>query len=410
LTQSFVVVPSEIVPKTDADFDLDKQQLYGFARDKNGDVLQPIPGDTDADALLRMRQWKSLSKLFLDDARDVLYNDDITYGELEEVLLSDLQQLKKINKELKTRDNVKDRDSELNRMLADDLTDIGDEYGIAGISIADLLDDISDQLDTIVASGIFQPIRFSELLEAKEEIFDLFSEERNERSTNIENREQLQEALKELNTAIEDIELADFMDKYSTVEAQTHPKVKHNRLLQSEIELLLHPSNAHKMVSSADDSYLSKQQFQRVVSKLQGVSEQDVAKDPELYTLGKMNSAEFLSVGGNARRAVQMIGSKANVGPVAKSITNHNVGQVDGAMLNPTFTIIEQGQEVEVSSKLPIIGKDNDYSMAHMLTDDQQYILDLFSALLTAQVDGVNNPYAPKMNLSEVTLPVVLML
>lgn len=412
LMQNFVVTPSEIVPKTDADFDLDKQQSYGFIRDEDGHIYQPIKGEAKDDVLGRMRQWKSIGRLHLPDtARDEMYDDNFTYGDVIDSIKEEIEELKVINEKLKRDHNLLDETNLIHQALDADLDNIAERYDIVGDSISDMLTDVSNQMSEIVNSGVWQGARFKDLKNAQQSIFDLFNSFRDsERDNNVERRKTLYGLLEKAAQDIEDIELEYFTKNYPTVEKQTHPHIRHNQLLQAEIDLLLHPTNAHKMISSADDSYISKQQFYRVMSKLTGKTVAEIKANEEEYVLGKMDSAEFLSVAGNARRGVQMIGSKNNVGPVALSITHHNIAQVDGMKLNPNFNVIEKGKVVGVSSRLPIKGKENDLDFGYTITDDNKLILDVFSNLLTAQVDGVNNPYAPRLNLTDVTLPLVLMM
>jgi len=133
LTQSFVVVPSEIVPKTDADFDLDKQQLYGYVRDMKGDILQANMKDTDEGAMERMRQWQQIGNLRIRGEQE--YEEGFTINQVVDALNEDREVLKAFSEELFNRYNINDPNSELSRELEDQHQEIKDYYGLKGDNI-----------------------------------------------------------------------------------------------------------------------------------------------------------------------------------------------------------------------------------------------------------------------------------
>lgn len=428
LMQQFVGVPSEFVPTTDSDFDLDKQQIYEYARLKDGSIPMPEKLDDNSDEAVskRMSVWMKLDRLDL-PTRDVVYQEDATYYQWRDQLRKELRTLKRINSELRDRYDLADEDSFINKFHAEEIKRISDFYGIPATTIGELLDGLRDsieELTTSASNGSGQERReaidgeaLQILYDARKEVFDLFDAERAQREQIRELREEGYRQLEAINEDIRQLEIDAFRELYPTPLAQTHRLVLHNALLQSEIKLLLSKHNAHKMLASTDDSFLSRDLFAEIVSLETGAKKEDIlkAENYEEHMLGKMNSASFMGVAENAERAVRMIAAKANVGPVANAITHHNVMMADGLNLRETFQqedTDKHGNPIlkTVSSLMPIDGFQESLAFSDLISVDGRFVLEVLSVLLTSQVDGVNKPYAPRMNFVDETLPIILMM
>ena len=375
--QAYIVLPSEVVVKMGADFDIDKQQIYIPILDRKGRPLL-----VKATAVERMRQYERFERIKYDDS-------PIQFGE---ELLNPVEAKKKVDTQIKTLEGQLDEllmsdeftnpNSNIYIEYAEDIDQMRDLYGLSVPTIPEMYNVLRSRMVAAQISGENGAF-YEEIIEQLDDLVDeiVFTQ-----------WDEVSDALKE---EIEGRKLAAFEAKFPTPERQIHPNVWHNELLKAEIDLLLHPSNAHRIFASVDDSWLSKGLFQEIMGMVHNKPVSEIKANYDKYVLGDMNTLNFLSLYQNTKRSITMLDSKANVGLVATNITGHAVWQVDGVKFKQDYT-------------LPITGVS--ITPASVFSEDGRYISEILSTFLTSQVDGVKNPYAPALGLTKVTLPVVTML
>ncbi len=375
--QAYIVLPSEVVVKMGADFDIDKQQIYIPVMDREGRPLL-----VKSTAVERMRQYERFEKLSYDES-------PIEFGE---ELLNPVEAKKRVDTQIKTLEGQLDQllvseeftnpNSNIYLEFADTIGQFRDLYGLSVPTIPEMYNVLRTRMMAAQISGENTSF-YDEIIEQLDDLVDEIV---------FDQWDQISEALKD---EIAGRKLQAFEARFPTPESQIHPNVWHNELLKAEIELLLHPANAHRIFASVDDSWLSKDLFHEIMSMVHGVTKAEVKANYDKYVLGEMNTLNFLSLYQNTKRSITMLESKANVGLVATNITGHSVWQVDGVKFKSSYG-------------LPI--SDIAITPASLFSEDGRYISEILSTFLTSQVDGVKNPYAPALGLTKVTLPVVTML
>lgn len=186
-----------------------------------------------------------------------------------------------------------------------------------------------------------------------------------------------------------------------------------NDLLDKEMAILLHPKNAHYLLAPSSDSWLKEDLFTEIVSKMESVSPQVVRNNRDQFEM-KITADGVMSLVDNIVNGIMLLESKANVGLVATGVTIHAVSQADKLALEPFYEREERTDKgeihkVRVSSALPFQGMEG-YEMSGIADISGRTILETLSTLLTSQVDGASNPYAPRLNLVTETLPIVTFL
>jgi hypothetical protein len=189
----------------------------------------------------------------------------------------------------------------------------------------------------------------------------------------------------------------------------------HNKLLQYEIDILLHPTNFGYLVAPVVDDKLKVEILAEVEGELaRGMSKADAlkaAKDESLVS--KSDLYDYTDIDKNIDKFVTYIATKAGVGQLATVITTHSVAQADNIELGKTVKInIEEDEEgtqtfEEIATELPFAGFENQYGLSLTMDSEAQQILESVSMLLTSQVDGAKNPYPKKLNITTQTLNII---
>ena len=158
-------------------------------------------------------------------------------------------------------------------------------------------------------------------------------------------------------------------------------KALENHLLETEIKMLLHPSQAKNLFSPVADSPLAS-------SKKKHLTAEDKAGTA---------MTKLFNLGYNVSASIRFVSGKAGVGQLATWINFTDLAQRHGLKLNPAYPGII----------IPIEGLENDLELGKNIDNDGESISIVLSALLTSQVDLVKDPYAEALNIINQTLDTV---
>ena len=164
-------------------------------------------------------------------------------------------------------------------------------------------------------------------------------------------------------------------------DAKQSLKALENHLLETEIKMLLHPSQAKNLFSPVADSPLAS------------------SKEKHLTKEDKAGTAmtKLFSLGYNVSASIRFVSGKAGVGQMATWINFTDLAQRHGLKLNSDYPGII----------IPIEGLENDLELGKNIDNSGESISIVLSALLTSQVDLVSNPYAEALNIINQTLDTV---
>lgn len=163
------------------------------------------------------------------------------------------------------------------------------------------------------------------------------------------------------------------------------------KLLEIEKQILLHPRNAHHLFMPIVDDIFSKKVYDEM---------------SRLGTIAEEKKGLFYSVSPhvNVAKSVIFTKGKSGVGAVALDITGHATSQVDVVEIEQT-AINSSGDRY--STMLRFDGMQNNYALGNYTNEDNKFISEILSQLLTTQVDNVKDPKAVKMNITMQTLGIV---
>lgn len=164
-----------------------------------------------------------------------------------------------------------------------------------------------------------------------------------------------------------------------------------SKLLALEQEILLHPRNAHHLFMPIVDDIFSK----KVYNEIQELGKIEEEKKGYLYSVAPHV---------NVRKSVIFVKGKLGVGVVALDITGHSTSQVDKVELQDRF-LASDGNVY--STMLRFDGMQQNYSLGNYTNEDDKFITEVLSQLLTTQVDNVKDPKAVKMGINMQTLNIV---
>lgn len=382
--QSFAVFPAELVSQMGLDYDIDKEQLYYPARDKQGNVLT-----RENDMQRRLDRYREKQLVEFE-------GDAVTIKSLKKILRSEAKLLRDLRKQLKDDKVLEDSKSAFYTNFADTFDQIRSLYAISGATVDQLLGDVNEQMTSLEEDN---ETRRAELSDAVDNILAI-----------VDNAsEQVTETLDKIYGALDNLI---GVEEGIEMESPGQPSfgVLHNELLNAELDLLLHPALAHRTFATNDDSLISKRLFDELVAIRHGVKPSDVAKNRDAYIFGELSARSLLSVANNTERSLTMLESKLNVGLVATGITGHNTATVDQLRLTPSHTVKEGENLINVSHVFPVAEHSDTLDLGTLTDPNGTEILEVLSILLTSQVDGVKNPYAPVLGLTSETLPAVVLM
>lgn len=164
-----------------------------------------------------------------------------------------------------------------------------------------------------------------------------------------------------------------------------------SKLLQLEQEILLHPRNAHHLLMPIVDDIFSK----KVYTEMTNLG--TIEEEPKGYFFSVLPHV-------NVRKSVIFTKGKSGVGVVALDITGHSTSQIDNVELRDRF-LASDGNVY--STMLRFDGMQTNYTLGNYTNEDQKFISEVLSQLLTTQVDNVKDPKAVKMNITMQTLGIV---
>jgi hypothetical protein len=177
-----------------------------------------------------------------------------------------------------------------------------------------------------------------------------------------------------------------YLDKETSTSPKERTRVEENELLQVEIDIMSLPINFMNLMKPTDD----KQWKVESRGMLESIGKE---KDrPELITK-KLSTFDVYTARTNVEKTRENIGSKGGVGQVAVNITNNTINQLSGAMRLLT----------EEDTPFPLFRKDTG-QFSIILNEEDEFISELLSGLLTSQVDAVKDPYAISLGLTNQTL------
>lgn len=175
-------------------------------------------------------------------------------------------------------------------------------------------------------------------------------------------------------------------------------KEQENQLLEIEMKLMTMPINFMNLMKPTDDS-----QWEMARGKLKKAAEKKIEQYSDNPKLVEHFSALFtkpVSMFGvytastNVEKTRENIGSKGSVGQAAKAITNHAVSQLNDFKIRMTYDV---GNKL-VSRRIPFL-KNDDGRIGRIFSVNGEFISDLYSGLLTIQVDAVKDPKAKALGL-----------
>lgn len=171
-------------------------------------------------------------------------------------------------------------------------------------------------------------------------------------------------------------------------------KVEENELLQAEMDLMTQEENFLNLMKPTDDVQWKGEGKMAMEDRANKLNNQDLNPNK------KVSIFDVFSPVTNVVKTRENIASKAGVGQVAVSITNHTVNQVYGFKIRLKY-MTESGNER--SRELPFLpAGDNNFST--IINSEGEFISELLSGLLTSQVDAVKDPYAKVLGLVGDTL------
>ena len=182
----------------------------------------------------------------------------------------------------------------------------------------------------------------------------------------------------------------------------------YNDLLAAEIQLLLHPRNAHNLLAPSTDAWLSKDIFSDIVSLREGITKAQAIERQDEFVL-KVGTNDLFSLVSNVESSVKFMESKSNVGLVATAITAHSIGQVDNAGVSDKVIVVDPEdpkKNKELSSNLMFDSTENN-NLSGIFDSKGNVIMDRFSGLLTSQIDAMANNYAASIQLTDQTIPMI---
>jgi hypothetical protein len=193
----------------------------------------------------------------------------------------------------------------------------------------------------------------------------------------------------------------------------------YNKLLKAEMDLILIPENFHTLLTPVNESWLSKDLFKQILiqqgkQELEGLTGTQLKKALEDITI----PLKFKDAGNLAKHiinGVNMAQSKINVGLVANNAKQYPISMLDRWESTEQIKVMEfdpfskRPKSVIVKNRIPL---SQDVRNFYRLHDNKfRHITESISTFLTAQVDGVKNPYAMLMNIGKNTIgPLMLMI
>ncbi len=178
---------------------------------------------------------------------------------------------------------------------------------------------------------------------------------------------------------------------------------EYDKLLNIELDILLHPDNFHNLLKPLIDDEL-KVNVQNTITNL--FKQRTNEKERELDK--KLQPSDITDNQTNIDKFIQFIETKAGVGVFALGITGHSVSQIDNIQISDQIYIgkDKQGNPIYLSTQVPFEGEYS--SNLGRFYDEKGFdIIESLSVALTSQVDGEKNPYARLLGLTSQTLGIV---
>jgi hypothetical protein len=184
-------------------------------------------------------------------------------------------------------------------------------------------------------------------------------------------------------------------------------KAEENELLEVELEIMTLEENFMNLMKPTDDTHWRIE----AKSKLKEISEkgaksarttEEKAYYESLNPDKKVSIFDAYTAVTNVIKTRENIASKGGVGQVAVTITGNTVNQLYGYTIR--LEVLDADGAVVQVRTIPFLPADKNSSFSTILNQDNEFISELLSGLLTSQVDAVKDPYAKVLGLVGETL------
>lgn len=197
--------------------------------------------------------------------------------------------------------------------------------------------------------------------------------------------------------------LASEMKKEDADVESMERKVQENKLLEIEMNLMAMPINFMNLMKPTLDT-----QWEDARTELKTIAEKKIKEHKGDKKLVELFSSLFTkpvslfnvyTASTNVEKTRENIGSKGSVGQAAKAITNHAVSQLNDFRIRMEY----MDGKTPKSRTIPFLTNDNG-RIGKIFSEGGDFISDLYSGLLTIQVDAVKDPKAKALGLVTQTM------
>jgi len=184
-------------------------------------------------------------------------------------------------------------------------------------------------------------------------------------------------------------------------------KAEENELLETELDIMTLEVNFMNLMKPTDDTHWRIEAKSKLAEiskygKLNANTKEDEAFYESLDPNKKLTIFDAYTAVTNVIKTRENIASKGGVGQVAVSITNNTVNQLYGYQIQ--LTVVDNEGNLIANRTLPFLPADKNSSFSAILNQENEFISELLSGLLTSQVDAVKDPYAKVLGLVGDTL------